>query len=171
MMPMLSLAAALFALQSALPSQPSAAERPVIPIEFSGISTSDPPNRPGAWTVVVARQGGIAGFGRSFVTTTSAGAVTCGGQPAPCRSTLDQPELSALSALIARSLPIFETSQSTFCSDCARTFVLLTRRDEAGRLLRHTASWDVTTQSKVPADLVRLVSTTTSNALGRGRGR
>src|SRR5690349_14983737 len=122
MMLMFSLAAALFGLQSASAPQSTAGEHPAIPIEFSGISISDPPNRPGSWTVVVARQGGIAGFGRSFVTTTSAGAVTCGSQPTPCRSALDRPQLAALSALITRSLPVFETSQATFCSDCARTF-------------------------------------------------
>ena len=91
--------------------------------------------------------------------------MTCGGQPAICRTALDRSELASLSTLVLRSLPAFDTSQPSLCSDCVSTFVLLTLRDEAGQLQRRTASWDATTQSKVPPDLVRLASTTTANAL------
>jgi hypothetical protein len=150
------------------PNQTSAAAD-VIPIEFAVIPKPDAPNKPGGWSILIATRGGFSSSVASYLTITSAGQVTCGGEVTNCRVTLDLPAVATLSDLVALSWPAFNTSSMSVCSDCLRIFLLINQRDDAGQQQIRTAFWDATTQARVPPDIYRLFSAVTTNVRGGPR--
>lgn len=127
-----------------------------IPPQFAGISGApDAPAGANGWSVLVARRGGWTA--RPEISVTSAGVVACGAQSV-CPQSLSSRELTDLARLMPKSWPSLDLSLSMICSDCERTLLLLQQRDQSGAPRLLIAYWDVTTQGRVPAELVRLAA-------------
>jgi len=127
-----------------------------IPPQSTGVSSApDAPAVANGWSVLVTRRGGFSATRE--ISVTSAGVLACGA-PSVCTPSLSSRELTAIAGLIPKSWPSFDTSPSSVCSDCEQTFLVLEQRDESGAPRLLIAHWDVTTQSRVPAELVRLAS-------------
>jgi len=138
----------------------------VMPVELAAIQRPDVPNERGGWSILIATRRGVSSNVTSYLTMTSAGSVTCSGEVTDCRTTIDLPEVATVSQLIALSWPAFNSSAMSVCSDCLRTFLLITQRDDAGQQHVRAVSWDVTTQARVPPDIYRLFSSVTTSVRG-----
>jgi len=148
-----------------------------VPVQFA--STPRPPAAPdgaGGWSMLIATRGGLADGSNSDFVVTSAGSVTCGGDP--CQQSLDARDLTNLSSLVRQSWPaLVHMSSRSICSDCPRTLVIISssicsdcprrlviirRRDDAGVEQTYIVSWDVTTQGSVAPEFLNLISAVTS---------
>lgn len=139
----------------------------VMPVELAAIPRPDVPNERGGWSILIATHGGVSSNVTSYLTMTSAGSVTCGGEATDCRAIIGLPDVATLSQQVARSWPAFNNSAMRVCSDCLRTFLVITQRDDAGQRHVRAAVWDATTQARVPPDIYRLFSSVTTSVRGR----
>jgi hypothetical protein len=135
----------------------------IVPVELAAIQRPDAPNARGGWSILIATRDGVSSNVTSNLTITSAGSVTCNGEVTGCRTTIDLSEVSTLSQLVALSWPTFNEPTMSVCSDCLRTFLLITQRDDAGQQHIRVAFWDVTTQARVPPNIYRLFSSITTS--------
>lgn len=147
-------------LQATPPAEP-------LPMELAAIPRVDAPADPGGWSLVLITRGGMGGGAENNVTLTSAGSVTCSNPNSKCPATLDRRAVAALSRQVELSWAAFTAPAAHLCSDCVRTFLLITRRDPSGQPHIRAASWDVTTQAQLPPDIVRLAGSAIASVEAR----
>jgi len=120
------------------------------------------PDGDGAWTIRITTGGGFTGRGRGNVTLTSQGTLTCLQTLRPCDNKLVDDKLRPIAQLVSSFDPSKWASErpasNSLCNDCYTTTVTFARR-EGGKLKVATLSWDDTTQSKMPPDLVKIAET------------
>lgn len=136
-------------------------------MELAAVPRVDAPAEPGEWSIALITRGGIGGGAAKDVTLTSAGPVRCSNPNPKCRATLDRQAVAALSRQVELSWAAFTAPAARLCSDCVRTFLLITRRDQSGQPHVRAASWDVTTTSQVPPDIFRLAASAIASVEAR----
>ena len=124
-----------------------------------------------AWVVRIMTTGGFTGRGAGSVTASSAGDVLCtlvGGCPERL-----VPETNRTLSMLITGLGRVEASAGRpvtggVCADCITTTMTVQRRDRQGE---HTFdyTWDVTTVSTIPEDVVRLHGAITALTSTRSR--
>lgn len=135
------------------------AQTPVLP-------ASSPDSR-AVWTVSILTLGGLDGRGQGGFSVTSAGDFTCHSMT-PCARQIQKPALQSLESFIASAtlpqalqmpdiFPTFPVQTSpSVCFDCIVTTMSLRIRDSKGVEWTYAWSWDVTTQSGVPIEFMRI---------------
>jgi hypothetical protein len=125
------------------------------------------PDSRAEWAITIATSGGFDGRGQGGFNLTSAGGFTCS-SAAPCTRQIQKLELQSVDGFInsATLPPLVQLSgiippfpvQTTpsVCFDCIVTTMSLRIRDSKGVDWFYAWSWDVTTQSSIPADLMRI---------------
>jgi hypothetical protein len=113
------------------------------------------PEGNGAWTVQVTTSGGILGTGDGNFALSSAGKIVCASE-SRCPKEFKVSDFQPLVAMIEPTLPVPPLAVITFCHDCLRRTITISRRDPTGVVQSYTASWDETTQGQVPEEVVRL---------------
>jgi hypothetical protein len=119
------------------------------------------------WAVTISTSGGFDGRGQGGFSVTSAGGLTCF-STTPCTRQIQKPALQSLEGFINSAtlpqvlqlsgfIPPFpiQTSPSV-CFDCIVTTMSLRIRDSKSVEWNYAWSWDVTTQSSVPIDFIRI---------------
>jgi hypothetical protein len=126
-----------------------------------------------AWVVRIVTTGGFTGRGSGSLTASSAGEMLCVSVTS-CPGRLVPETQRSLSRLItAVPLPDTVAPRSSplnpgTCSDCVTTTLTLRRRDGIGeRTVAYT--WDVSTVSTVPEEVLRLHSAIVALAAARSR--
>jgi hypothetical protein len=119
------------------------------------------------WTVTISTSGGFSSEGRGTFSVTSAGVFTCS-STTPCNRQIQKPALQSLESFVNsanlpsalqisdRNLRIPIQPSPNVCADCIVTALSLRIRDSKGIEWSYTMSWDVTTQSNVPIDFIRI---------------
>lgn len=111
----------------------------------------------GAWVVEVQSGGGFHGRGRGSLTVTSEGRLTSTVTEATCEAELESPVLEALARLARAARPFSEVGINTsVCSDCYTTSIVLRRRESDGSEQRYVAYWDDSTKKKMPAEIIKI---------------
>jgi hypothetical protein len=112
------------------------------------------PDGNGAWLIQVVTRGGILGTVQGDISVTSEGKFLCTKPDQGCPGNLKVPELQTLVEMIQPGrLQIFPVS---LCSDCITSTIVISRRDAMGSVHTYTATWDITTKSRLPADVMRI---------------
>jgi hypothetical protein len=119
------------------------------------------------WTVSISTSGGFDGQGSGGFSVTSAGGLTCS-STTPCFRQIQKPALQSLESFINSAplpqalqmpgiiLPIPIQTTASVCLDCIVTTMTLRIRDSKGIEWTYRWSWDVTSQSSVPIDIMRI---------------
>jgi hypothetical protein len=153
--------AILFVLRLNLEAQaaPPASQENVTQVSF--------PDSRAEWTVTISTSGGFDGRGQGGFNLTSAGGFTCI-SATPCSRQIQKPALQSIEGFINSAtlpqplqmtgllLPMSVQARPSVCMDCIETTMSLRIRDSKGGDWFYAWSWDVTTQSSVPADLMRI---------------
>ena len=108
-----------------------------------------------AWVVQVFTSGGILGTGEGDIGISSEGRVICASPEAPCGKDFMSSTLQTLVEMIQPGNLIFAKPIS-LCNDCYRNTIIIRRRDSMGMEHTYTASWDITSQSRVPREVLRV---------------
>jgi hypothetical protein len=119
------------------------------------------PEGDGAWTVHVTTSGGILGTGDRDLALSSEGRILCGLELRGPTVFL-VPTLMPLIDRIQSTLPVPPVAVVSFCSDCIRRTITIRRRDPKGELITYTASWDDTTKSQLPQEVVQVYDAITA---------
>jgi hypothetical protein len=111
----------------------------------------------GTWVVQVASSGGLTGTGDGTdFALSSEGKIVCG----PALSCPDQfaaSEFQSLLDAIRPDMPVPLVPQVvSLCRDCITNTITIRRRDPMGVEYLFTASWDVTTKSRLPEEVLRI---------------
>jgi hypothetical protein len=143
------------------------AQAPVTPVLI--------PDSRAVWTISILTSGGLDGRGQGGFNVTSAGEFTCN-STVPCTRQIQKPALQPLEGFIHSAtlpqalqfsdiIPPFpiQTSPSV-CFDCIVTTMSLRIRDSKGVEWNYAWSWDVTTQSSVPTEFMRIFRAATELA-------
>jgi hypothetical protein len=125
------------------------------------------PDSRAEWTVTISTSGGFDGRGRGGFSVTSSGEFTCS-STTPCTRQIQKPALQPLEGFVnSATLPqVLQTpglippfpvqTRPSVCFDCIVTTMSLRIRDSKGIEWTYNWSWDVTTQSSVPTDYMRI---------------
>jgi hypothetical protein len=115
------------------------------------------PDGNGSWVVQVVSSGGLLGTGggEDFAMS-SEGKIVC----KPEMRCSEQFALSDLQPLLdvfqPTTLPAPAPQVVSLCRDCITQTITISRRDSIGVVSRYAASWDVTTKSSVPPEVIRI---------------
>jgi hypothetical protein len=143
------------AVSSVTAGQSSRIEAILPPIFLDAVRAIEPPSQAGAWALQVITRGGFEGC-PSELTIRSDGQVTAfTGNAAP---TVHPDTLVSLGQRVRTLTTPQWTVDSRLgtCSDCVATLIVLSVREPNGLVSTHTAFWDATTKSTIPADLRRI---------------
>ena len=113
------------------------------------------PDGYGAWTVQVTHSGGFFSTPDRDFSLSSEGKIVCG-TDLRCPKDFRPPEFQPLIEMIQATLPVSSVAGVSFCSDCIRRSITIRRRDSMGIVQAYTATWDETTRSQVPKEVLRV---------------
>ena len=133
----------------------------------AALAQTVPPEGEGAWVLHVTRRGGIMGTGARGFTITSAGSMTCNAPRTTCPSSVGTEVLESLHLRIrlttaaawdgsAATPAVWDTQAISTCSDCYLTTLVLVRREPGDVIRTYRRSWDVTTRSRIPDEVLRI---------------
>jgi hypothetical protein len=114
----------------------------------------------GAWVVAVVTSGGFTGRGTGSLTVSSAGESSCVAVAACPARLVEDARRSLTRRVLALTLrpispPPEPRPRQGVCNDCVTTTLTVRRRDADGER-GVTYSWDVTTSSRIPGEVLRL---------------
>jgi len=114
------------------------------------------PDGNGAWVVQVVTSGGILGIGDGDFASSSEGKLIC--KPGlRCPKDFAVPDFMTLVEAIQPSTPLVPALPVvSLCSDCIKRTITISRRDSMGVVHTYTATWDETTKSRVPQEVIRI---------------
>ena len=114
------------------------------------------PEGNGAWLVQVATSGGILGTGGGDFAISSEGKIACRVEM-KCPEQFPVSDFHPLVEVIQSGiLPVPATPIVSLCNDCIKRTITIRRRDSMGVVQTYTASWDDTTKSKLPPEVIRI---------------
>ena len=137
------------------------------PASQENVTPVSGPDSRAEWTVTISTSGGFDGRGQGGFSVNSAGGLTCS-STTPCSHQIQKPALQSLEGFInsaalpqpiplaGPTLPIPVQVSPSVCLDCILTTMSLRIRDSKGIEWAYAWSWDVTTQSSVPVDFMRI---------------
>jgi hypothetical protein len=112
--------------------------------------------RTGAWIVQVVTRGGILGTGSGDFAVSSEGKISCW-RDVRCPKDFRVSDLRPLIEQVqSGTLPAPVFPVVGFCSDCITRTITISRRDSMSIVHTYTASWDDTTKSRLPQEVVRI---------------
>lgn len=108
------------------------------------------------WVVQVVTTGGLRGTGIGNFAISSEGKVLCS-TDLKCPDTFKGSDIQALVApVFTASLPTPAPAGVSLCRDCITRIMRITWRDSMGVSHTYAVSWDETTTSSLPTDIVRI---------------
>jgi len=114
------------------------------------------PDGNSAWLVQVVTSGGLMGKGGGDFAISSEGRIVCSLQ-LKCAQDFKPLNLQPLVEVIhAVDLPTPAVPIVSLCRDCITRTITVSSRDSTGVLRVYTASWDDTTKSKMPREIIRI---------------
>jgi hypothetical protein len=114
------------------------------------------PDGNGAWVVRVTTTGGFSGKGVGDYSISSEGKVACSAE-IRCFDQIKVSDFQMLVEVIQPGiLPIPAPPAAGMCNDCITRTMTISRRDSTGVMSTFTVSWDDTTRSKVPQEMLRI---------------
>jgi hypothetical protein len=119
------------------------------------------PDGNGAWTVHVTTAGGLVGDRDRDFALSSEGKIACGSD-LRCPKDFRVPDFQPLIGTIQSTLPVPPIVVVSLCSDCIRRTITVRRRDSMGVVQTYTATWDETTRSQVPEEVIRVYDAITA---------
>jgi len=113
----------------------------------------------GAWLVQVVTSGGLSGAGGGDFSISSEGRIMCGPE-LRCPAGFDAAMFDPLFDSINPDMLVLPQPGTvpvvSLCSDCIARRVFITHRNRNGIVHTFTVSFDVTTRSSVPPELMRI---------------
>ena len=114
------------------------------------------PDGNGGWVVQVVTSGGFSGTGGGDFTISSQGKILCSAQMS-CPKNFVIADFQPLVEIIRPDvLPVLPPAVVSLCRDCITRTITIRRRDSIGVVHTYTASWDDTTKSKLPQEVIRI---------------
>lgn len=111
----------------------------------------------GAWVLEIQSGGGFHGRGSGGLTVTSEGRLTSTMVEAACEAILQPPVLETLTQLARSARPFNQVEFNTsVCSDCYTTSMVLRRRESDGSERTYVAYWDDSTKKNIPAEIIKI---------------
>ena len=108
------------------------------------------------WFVQVITTGGILGRGDIDFAVSSEGKTICN-QESRCPKDFKTSDFQPLVENVQADGPSASAVRVvSFCNDCITRTIIISRRDSMGVVHTHTATWDDTTKSKLPLDIIRI---------------
>ena len=138
-------------------SQQVASQAPSVPFPFNSIESELAlPADGDSWTVEVVTRGGLDGRGMGDYRLTSLGKFSTSFRDITRDKNIEKNALENFKAFIPLSVKVaWGHSSLGTCMDCIANLVRLRIR-ESGQTKTYLAYWDVTTQRRVPEEVVRL---------------
>ena len=118
----------------------------------------DLPDGNGAWILQVATRGGLDGQGKGDFWITSKRELTCSRKEMSCPKEVANQTADGLAQMIAAVTPAIWSNPvpDNLCPDCLVIMMKITIRGHDGSIQNLAANWDITTQSRLPAEILRL---------------
>jgi len=123
----------------------------------------DLPGGAGAWVLQITTHGGFEGRGGGDLLMSSTGRLRCSRKEMSCPEKLTSKTVVALSRIIATIKQPYWINPvpDNFCQDCLENTMTLTVRDHKGSIETSTVHWNITSQKRLPPQLLRLYSAAT----------
>src|SRR5262245_4534277 len=118
------------------------------------------PDGNGAWTVEVTSTGGILGT-QNRASLSSEGKTSCDVE-LQCPKNFRTSDFQPLIEVIHSRLPVPPVQVVSFCSDCIKRTITIRRRDAMGVVDTYSASWDETSKSQLPLEVIRIYDAVTA---------
>jgi hypothetical protein len=114
------------------------------------------PDGNGAWVVQVVSSGGLLGTGSGDFATSSEGKIVCNPDLRCPKDFAASDFLSLVEAIQPSTPQVPALPAVSLCNDCIKRTITISRRDSMGVVRTYTASWDETTKSRVPQEVIRI---------------
>jgi len=113
------------------------------------------PEGNGAWVIRVVTTGGFTGKGTGDFTISSENKILCSAQ-IPCPKEFKVSDFQPLIEVLSPDIVLPVVPVMSVCRDCIIRTMTIRRRDPSGIVQIFTTSWDDTTKTRLPQEVMRI---------------